>query len=344
MPSLANILNGVRGPLRLRPDPAEQERLLKLFWNRAELKKELAGLDEELYQLKDRLKQQMAARERSQQQADELEALLGTPERGFDALVHFGLRAIWRRCRCQLEQLVQDLRRQQEERERRRQLDEFQADRSERLKLADERLVAAARDVEAARGVLMQAQRQLESLRGFWNYFRRRSLGVEVEALHQQVQAAESHLGDMREAHRTIEKEPLPEFPGLSLEGRRAINLAVIAYAGLLHQRLNGLGLAVPARVAMNRTVDDARHGSPDACLARLGEIQRGLAIVQRQEGKATDIRAESERLRRTAQFRGASDTVPVPESIATGGTAGGDAGRGVLVDDFWDINRVLLR
>ena len=344
MPRLANILNGVRGPLSSRPDPAEDERLLKLFWNRAELKKELAGLDAELYQLKDRLKQQVAAHDRSQQQADELEALLGTPERGFDALVHFGLRAVWRSCRAQIEQLVQDLRRQREERERRRQLDEFQLDRGDRLKLADLRLVAAARDAEAARGGLTRVQREMESLRGFWNYFRRRRLGVEVEALHQQVQAAESHLADMREAHRTIEKEPLPEFPGLSLEGRRAINLAVIAYAGLLHQRLHALGLAVPARVAMNRSVHDARHGSPDACLARLGEIQRGLAVVHRQEGRATDIRAESERLRRTAQFRSASDTIPVPESIAANGTAGGDAGRGVLVDDYWDISRVLMR
>ncbi len=344
MPTLANILNGVRRPLRPRPDPAEEERLLKLFWNRAELKKELAGLDDELHQLKDRLKQQVAAHDRIQQQVEELEALLGSPERGFDALVHFGLRSVWRSCRAQLEQLVQDLRRQQEERERRRQLDEFQGDRSERLKLADERLVTAARGAEAARSALVQAEQKRRSLRGFWNYFRRRRLGAGMDGLQQRVQAAESHLADLREAHRTIEKEPLPEFPGLSLEGRRAINLAVIACARLLHQRLHALGLAVPARVAMNRGVQDARHGSRDACLARLGEIQRGLATVQRQEGRATDIRAETERLRRTGRFRSASETVPEPESIVAGETAGDDAARGLLIDDYWDISRVLLR
>jgi hypothetical protein len=31
-----------------KADPAEQERLLKLFWNRAELKKELQDLDDQL--------------------------------------------------------------------------------------------------------------------------------------------------------------------------------------------------------------------------------------------------------------------------------------------------------
>ena len=44
-----------------RRDPAEEERLLKLFWNRAELKKELANLDAQLQQLRERLKQQEGA-------------------------------------------------------------------------------------------------------------------------------------------------------------------------------------------------------------------------------------------------------------------------------------------
>ena len=41
-----------------KADPAEQERLLKLFWNRAELKKELQGLDDQLHNLRNKLKQQ----------------------------------------------------------------------------------------------------------------------------------------------------------------------------------------------------------------------------------------------------------------------------------------------
>ena len=53
--SLAQPLLGNRRP------SDEQERLLKLYWNRAELKKELASLDDDLYQLGDKLKQQAAA-------------------------------------------------------------------------------------------------------------------------------------------------------------------------------------------------------------------------------------------------------------------------------------------
>jgi len=341
--TLTNIWDGVRRPLRPRADPAEEERLLKLFWNRAELKKELSGLDEELHQLKDRLKQQVAANDRAQEQIESLEALLGTPERGFDALVHFGLRSVWRACRSQLEQLAQDLRRQQEERERRRQHEEFQLDRGERLKLADERLAAAAQEAEVATALVAENERRLASLRGFWNYFRRRRLAAGLEQLHLRAGTAERQLADLREAHRTIEKEPLPEFQGLSVEGRRAINMAIIAYAALLHQRLHALGLAGASRVAMSRSVHDARHGSQDACLARLGEIRRGLAIVRAQENIAAEIRVEADRLRKIAQFRGTSDTVPVPESIAFAQPLPPDAGRGLLIDDYWDTSRLLL-
>ena len=49
-----------------KADPAEQERLLKLFWNRAELKKELQSLDDQLHNLRNKLKQQENANSRLQ--------------------------------------------------------------------------------------------------------------------------------------------------------------------------------------------------------------------------------------------------------------------------------------
>ena len=50
----------------------ESEKLLNLYWNRAELKKEFARLREEQYQLKDRIKQHEGAVIRVQQKLDHL--------------------------------------------------------------------------------------------------------------------------------------------------------------------------------------------------------------------------------------------------------------------------------
>ena len=134
-----------------KPDPAEQERLLKLFWNRAELKKELQDLDDQLHNLRNKLKQQENANSRLQQQLEQLEILLGNPERGFDALVHFGLKALWRACREQLERFASELKRDRQDAQRKQQLAEFQQDRSERLKVADERLRQAQEVADAER-------------------------------------------------------------------------------------------------------------------------------------------------------------------------------------------------
>ncbi|MBM4219477.1 MAG: hypothetical protein FJ171_07540 [Gammaproteobacteria bacterium] len=286
-----------------KADPAEQERLLKLFWNRAELKKELQDLDDQLHNLRNKLKQQENANSRLQQQLEQLEVLLlGNPERGLDALVHFGLKALWRACREQLENFSGELKRERQDTERKHQLAEFQADRADRLKIADDRL--------------------------------RQS---------QEVVAAERHLGDMQEAHRTIEKEPWPEFPGISIAGRRMVNLAVIACAQHLFMRLAVSGLAMDARLANNRSVESAKHGSLDACLARLREISQALAMVRAQDGLAAEIKKRGEALAPAATWRNANETVPQPASLAPA-ASGNVPDANVLVDDYWDVYKVLLR
>jgi hypothetical protein len=326
-----------------KADPAEQERLLKLFWNRAELKKELQSLDDQLHNLRNKLKQQENANSRLQQQLEQLEVLLGSPERGLDALVHFGLKALWRACRSQLEKFASELKREHQDAERKQQLAEFQADRAERLKVADERLRQAQEVSDAEAGRLAQFEALMGQLQRFWHYFRRRTLAVEILEQRERCGGAERHLGDMRESHRTIDKEPWPEFPGLSIAGRRRVNLAVIAYAQHLFARLAVSGLAMDARLANNRSVESAKHGSLDACLARLREIAQALALVNAQDGLAEEIKKRGEKMAPAATWRNAHETVPQPASLPPAGT-GGVPDANVLVDDYWDVYKVLLR
>jgi prefoldin subunit 5 len=326
-----------------KPDPAEQERLLKLFWNRAELKKELQGLDDQLHNLRNKLKQQENANGRLQQQLEQLEILLGNPERGFDALVHFGLKALWRACREQLEKFAAELKREVQDAQRKQQLAEFQQDRAERLKVADQRLGQAQEVADAEREQLRQRDERMAKLQRFWHYFKRRTLAAEIVEQRARCEAAERQLADMREAHRTIEKEPWPEFPGLTIEGRRQVNLAVIACAQHLFARLAVSGLAMDARLANNRSVESARHGSLDACLARIREIAQALAMVNAQDGLAAEIKKRGEKMAAKATWRNANETVPQPASLPPAAT-GGVPDANVLVDDYWDVYKVLLR
>ena len=150
--ALAQPLLGARRPAE------EQERLLKLYWNRAELKKELSNLDDDLYQLGDRLKQQTAATQRARDDLESLETLLGNPELGFGVLAHYQLRGLWRACHLQLAQFCGELRRQQEDRERKRELVQFHEERQARLEVAVRRL-------EEANEALQQLEQAESALR-----------------------------------------------------------------------------------------------------------------------------------------------------------------------------------
>lgn len=333
-------LTGLRLPVVGRPEEDEQERLLKLFWNRAELKKELQGLDEQLHNLRNRLKQQESVNARLQEQQEQLEAMLGRPARAPDALVHFALRGLWRTCRAQLEQLTEDLRRQRIDRERKRQLAELQADREDRLQVAAGRLAEVEQVAAAERARLAEGEQRLARMTGFWNYFRRRELAFELAAQRERVATSARQLEDMREAMRTIEKEPWPEFAGLSAEGRRAINLTVVAHAQLLYDRFAPAGLAAQARLAMNRSVQEARFGSRQECLGRLDDIERAIKGLESVESMAAELRDRAEKLRAAVSWRSREDVVPTPASLPPS-TAGG---ANVLLDDYWDVYRILLR
>jgi prefoldin subunit 5 len=326
-----------------KADPAEQERLLKLFWNRAELKKELQSLDDQLHNLRNKLKQQENANSRLQKQLEQLEVLLGNSERGVDALVHFGLKALWRACREQLEKFAAELKRESQDAQRKLQLAEFQNDRAERLKVADERLHQAQEVADAERERMRERNERMSQLRQFWHYFKRRALAAEILEQRERCVVSERNLADMQESHRTIEKEPWPEFPGLTIEGRRLVNLAVIAYAQHLFARLAVSGLAMDARLANNRSVESAKHGNLDACLARLREIAQALALVNAQDGLTADIRKRGEKMMSAATWRNANETVPQPASLPPAAT-GGVPDANVLVDDYWDVYKVLLR
>src|SRR5215510_16265700 len=121
---------------------------MQLFKNRAGLKKAHATLQDQLYDLKDRLKQEEANNAKGREQIDSLELLLGTPESGYSALVYFQLRGLWRACNLQLATFASELERQQDERERRKHSFEFNQSRRQRLEEIDGRLAGAEHGVE----------------------------------------------------------------------------------------------------------------------------------------------------------------------------------------------------
>jgi hypothetical protein len=334
--------------LNLRPDGSadHEHRVQALFRNRAELKKAYGGLQEETYRLKDLIKQQEAATQRVQGMLAALEGRLGAPDTAYSALVFYQLRRLWQCGRELIGQLVADLSRQQDERERRH-----------HLALHNRRLFARRQScdsqVRAAQDLSEEAQRQVEALETeragltrFWHYFKRRALERRIATLQAAAAAAAASLLQAQAASQAVSEEPMPEFPGLSLPARRAINLAAIAYAEVLCARLLVLEppLVQLARDATAKRAPTDEYGTPKDCVLLMAQIQRAQRLLAGRAGLAAEIQGLSERLKQRSRYRGAADTAPTTDSIGPGGADTPTGVPNVLAEDTWDLFRVLLR
>jgi hypothetical protein len=335
-------------PLRPGSKPHEEDqRVLNLFLNRAELKKAYGELQKEVYRLKDRIKQQEGATQRAQDVLAGLESQLSFAETGYPALVFYQLRRLWHTGRGLLEQLVADLSRRQDQRERQQHFAEHHEKQKVRLQAADSALREAEKHAVEAGMALHQLMEERDRLNQFLHYFQRRALLTPIAAAQSAHTAAESTRVQARTAVDAIQKEPVPEFPGLSLEARRAINLAAIAYAEALCLRLSGTPLVKMTREASTyREINAEEYGSRAQCEALMAEIDRAQVILQSRGNVAQEIKVRSERLRSLARYRTATDTAPTADSLVpSAGEAAENPGLpNVLAEDTWDLYKVLLR
>jgi hypothetical protein len=93
----------------------DSEKLMDLYWNRAELKKEFAGMRKEQFRLKDVIKQQEGAKARLQQKLDHLEDLLVDPQLAHNVIVFYQLRGLGRKCERKVSKFAEQLKTQREQ-------------------------------------------------------------------------------------------------------------------------------------------------------------------------------------------------------------------------------------
>lgn len=328
-----------------RRPSAEDERLVALFRNRAELKKELSTLDDDRHRLLDRLKLQEGATMKVEEQIANLEAYLGRPEQGLKSLLYYQLKALWRTASQRVEKFAAELAGQQQERERKLQLAEFDRGRRSRLADVDRELVEARVLADQLQAEQKLAQQRLAAMGGLWNYFGRRRLEEAIAARAVRIDAALTVVTDLDDARHAVEAELPPVPESLSMEGQRAVNLAAIACAEWLYEQLAADGLTELSRQTTLRRVYDSDYGTPEQCEALLRTVARAIERMEKTAVDLVAVKARTDRLRRSSVYRSAGDTIPTQDSICAHGEAPG-AGSAVrlLQDEYFDLYRVLLR
>lgn len=335
------------------PDVAPEDgRVVELFRSRAELRKQHDELGAELQRLKDRLKQQEAATSRVQDMLEGLEKRLESADTGLSTLVFYHLRSLWAEGRELIAQMVRDLAAKQEERERKAFALEGNRRQFQQRQASEQALRQAESNMVGARQQLLAFDAKLAKLDRWWHRWQRPKLEVQRPALLTAVQAAEAALHEARARCEQIEKAGAGEFPGISVEARRAINITAIACAEVLCLRLSRTNLVAAARAAMARREASEHYGDLNACIALMSDVVKARNLVRQRAGLPQEVAQRSERLRATAAYLGEGETVPIPEScgvsegdVLAHGSQGITAAKlpNVLAEDTWDLFKVLL-
>jgi len=340
--------------LRRREQKGEpdDERLLKLFRNRTELKKEFAKLRQEGHRLQEQLQQQEGVTLRSQQQLEQLEGMLAHPVQAANASVFYQLRGVWNHCRRKLTRLGEELLAHQRNREMKLDQDRFDAANKAALAVIERHEQQARTQHQAAGAELEVLRQQNLRSRGFWNYFKRRAIAAQIEIADESHEAAASHLEQCLEQKRIKEMEPPPVFGGLTVGGRRKIDLVLIAIAQELYLHFSKRDVSSLAREASVRQVTDVNYGDISACRDMNIHIEKCLRRLPSGQDLVARARNRVAYLEHSAGYRLETDTVPVAGSFAEIPITVGDGGDvegqrsvrvNVLADEYWEVYSILL-
>ena len=87
----------------------------------------------------------------------------------------------------------------------------------------------------------------------------------------------------------------------------------------------------------------DAHYGTPAECQALLQRAAQAVSEVERMQEDLAEVKLRADRLRRAAAYRNDTETVPMAESLSQSASGGGRR-LNVLVDEYWEVYKALVR
>ncbi len=341
------------GAFTIRNESRNQEigekQLIKLYRNRAELKKEFKRLRDERYTLEQRLDKKDNELQKSRGELAAFEALLAEPTTAFNTLVFFQLRGIWEDSSGRVKKLVLEMTQMRETRERQLHVADFSKAQGVRAGKFEVKESALQAEQEEFSEIIEKLQKNCNELKGFWNFFKRRDFRVQITENETQRQELKHKSGQLAQKRQEIEAEQPPEFGGLSVQGKRAINLVGLASAHHLYEHYASGGLYKLVKSATVGKPRNARYGDKAACekiMLRVNELKVALA---KQKNFNQVLRERTERIKSIVSYRKDSDCVPLANSLAKvpsrDAKADGELPESVnlLSDQVWDVHDALL-
>jgi hypothetical protein len=327
----------------------DNEKLVKLFRNRAELKKEFAALRKEKYRLQQRVKEQQGATARITQRLEHLEGLLVDPEWVNTVVVFYQLRSLNRRCESKLAKFAEQLKQQREGRRRELQLQSWAGKLKAEKAVLDEKLGEHRERLQRLEGQLLAERQRGEPARGIGTIFKRRAASNRIAEVSMQVDAARITEQEFVSKIQSIENVEPPAVPGLNTAEKRSINFMILAFAQHLYLQFEDRNLVLLVKESSEKSVGAISYGSKRDCDLLLERISAQVSSMENASDYVDILKRRAKLIAEHAIFNQDDDAVPIVGTVATifaidanGVVTKSDAN--LVGDNYWGITNVLSR
>lgn len=327
----------------------DTEKLLELYWNRAELKKEFANLREQTFQLKDQIKTQEGRTARAQQKYDHLENLLLDPDWVHNVTIFYQLRALNQLCKESLAEFSEKLKRQREKRQHSRLLEEWNNKRLRKAEAIEAKLGELRLQVQMLEDQLQAERHRFSMMGGFMRFLRKRSITRMLDNTADDIGAARQQESGLLTELTGVNASEAPDTSGLSIGDKRSINLLILSFAQQLYLYYSDDNLASLLKESGEMSVGAINYGNKSDCDYLLSlVIERREAMVEARD-VADKLQRRAKLLSENAEFK--ADDEVVPNTSSVGYVYDIDDNGGVrkesvdlITENYWDIAKVLSR
>ncbi len=327
----------------------DSEKLLKLYWNRAELKKEFADLRSEKFRLLELVKEQEGATARVEQKLEHLERLLLDPEWVYNVIIYYQLQHLNRTCEGKLAKFAEQLKQQREKREHRQLLDDWQEQIDARGEAIHKEIGEQRLQAQMLEDRLQAEQHRLITMNGLVRFFRKRSLTASIDELAASIDAAQQREEQLLQDYEELQNQPPPETQGLDVAAKRLINFTILAFAQHLYLHFRKDGLVGLAKEAGDKSVGAINYGGRKDCERIVDMVNKQLGRLEKSRDFADVVRQRSRLIAEKAMFRSDSDAVPVSGSVSTVFVIGKQGAvkeidANLLGEDYWNLAGIVSR
>ena len=330
-------------------EPQDNDKLVDLFRNRAELKKEFAALRNEKYQLQDRIKQQQGATARVQQKMDHLENLLLDREWVHSVVAFYQLRRLATHCNVKLARFAEELKQQREQRIHSKTLDQWNAERTERANGVQADINNTRLQIQQMEDRLQSERHRLMTMNGLMRMLKGKELRQDIEGIEAQVLASQNTEQELLQKLKALQELNPPEHQGLDTATKRSINFMILSYAQQLYLAFLEDNLGAMAKEASEKSVGAINYGTKYECDEIISLIEKRWDSLESVTEHAEALQKRAKLIAQHAVFRHDDDVIPAAGSVATvysidanGVVKERDAN--LLGDNYFAISKVLSR